>query len=67
MWALKEWEDYCFCEEFKCLPYEGGLYQQPALKVECLMIVRNSINEYKTRKNEKLESDLRAKELIKGG
>lgn len=66
MWALNEWEGYVLCEEFNCLPFSGGLFEQPARKVEIMKIIRNIINECKARKLEAQEMELRGKEMIYG-
>jgi hypothetical protein len=55
------------CEDFHCLPFSGGLLEQPARKVEAMKIIRNIITEYKARQTEKLNRDIRAKEAIERG
>jgi hypothetical protein len=66
-WIIEAWENYCFCEEFKVLPFSGGLMEQPAKAIDIMIIIKNCLNEFKAQQNEILARDIRAKEVLKSG
>lgn len=41
---------YYSCKEFNCLPYEGGLLDQPAVIAEAFFVIQNVINQYQAQK-----------------
>lgn len=64
-WVVRYFNEYCLCEEFKQLPYKGGLYNQPLRIVQAFSAIRNVLAEYKASKTEEANSRMRAKGLQK--
>lgn len=46
-------ELYLMCKEFKCLPYEGGYLDQPAIYAQAFGIIKGIINQYAANKSPK--------------
>jgi hypothetical protein len=42
---------YLMCKEFRCLPYEGGYLDQPAIYIEAFEIIHQTINKYEANRN----------------
>jgi hypothetical protein len=38
---------YVMCQEFHCLPFDGGYLDQPAIYCEAFELIQNTINQYK--------------------
>lgn len=49
-----------FCSEYHCLPYTGGMDQQPALMVQAFNIIRGVKVDYQTRKMENARKEKNA-------
>lgn len=43
-------ELYLMCKEFRCLPYEGGYLDQPAIYAQAFGIIKGIINQYEANK-----------------
>jgi hypothetical protein len=43
---------YTMCKDFHCLPFAGGLFDQPAIYVEAFELIQSVINQYKANRKE---------------
>jgi len=48
---------FTFCEKFGCLPYSGGMYQQPARLIESFDVIRIMISEREANRQEIIARD----------
>lgn len=41
---------FLMCKEFKCLPYEGGYLDQPAIYIDAFELIQRTINQYEANR-----------------
>lgn len=44
---------FLMCKEFRCLPFDGGYLDQPAIYMEAFELIQDTMNEYKANRARK--------------
>jgi hypothetical protein len=55
--VIRLFNAFTFCEKFGCLPYAGGMYQQPAKLIESFDVLRIMITERENARQEMIARD----------
>ena len=60
------WTEFNFCKTFHCLPYRGGMFEQPARIIQIFSIIEGIILEKQNTDKMSMERDMRLQRLKNG-